>query len=147
MYQTYTCNSGENESLSRGKRSKSASDISAFLIIRVKNSWRWLAGNNQLDTNPPIRASVIQCTGSPNEEWQCAGVFLLLNRPWETVITHSRVLVLANWNVCLRLFDPTYLKIKIWGISGIVWVNIRHLYEVLLKHFWDIGFILWDFVG
>ena len=40
-----------------------------------------------------------------------------------------------------------YMKIKIRGIPGIVWVNIRHLYEVLLKYFRDIGFILWDFVG
>ena len=36
-----------------------------------------------------------------------------------------------------------YMKVKIWGISGIVWVNIRHLYKVVLKHFRDIGFILW----
>ena len=40
-----------------------------------------------------------------------------------------------------------YMKVKIWGISGIVWVNIRQLYEVVLKHFRDIGFILWDFVS
>ena len=40
-----------------------------------------------------------------------------------------------------------YMKVKIWGISGIVWVNIRHLYEAVLKHFRDIGFILWDFVS
>ena len=40
-----------------------------------------------------------------------------------------------------------YMKIKVWGISGIVWVNIRHLYEVVLKHFRDIDYILWDFAG
>ena len=40
-----------------------------------------------------------------------------------------------------------YMKVKIWGISGIVWVNIRHLYEVVLKHFRDIGLILGDFVS
>ena len=37
-------------------------------------------------------------------------------------------------------------KVNIWDISGIVWVSIRHLYEEVLKHFRDIGFILWDFV-
>ena len=37
-----------------------------------------------------------------------------------------------------------YMKVKIWGISGIVRVNIRHLYEVVLKHLSNIGFILWE---
>ena len=36
-----------------------------------------------------------------------------------------------------------YTKVKIWGISGIVCVNIRHLHEVVLKHVRDIGFFLW----
>ena len=36
-----------------------------------------------------------------------------------------------------------YMKVKIWGTSGIVWVNIRHLYEAVLKHFRDnIRFVL-----
>ena len=33
---------------------------------------------------------------------------------------------------------PWYMRIKIWGIPGIVWVNIRHLYE----DYWYLWFAL-----
>ena len=38
------------------------------------------------------------------------------------------------------------MKIEIWSIFDIVLVNIRHVYEVPLKRFRDIGYILWIFL-
>ena len=57
----------------------------------------------------------------------------------------SQVLVMANLNIVFAVIWPYtwYMKVKIWGTSGIVWVNIRHLCEAVLKHFRDnIRFVL-----